>query len=150
MQSLLKPLLVCPSVRLLVGPVHASSALMRLSARPHVCLHSVCSLSIYPSTPRLLVRLSFAPRPPIRPSASCPLVRHSPPVCPMSALVRPSALVRLFALFASSKNYLLFFSTPKFFTSCTPHEIATSAIHGANKSHSGIRVRKFPPLQGQP
>ena len=87
--------------------------------------------------PSALIRL-YA-RPPIRPpSARSPLLCPRPPVRPPSA---PSA---------SSKNYIPFSSGPKFFTSCTPREIATSAIRGASRSHSGIRVSKFPPYVVNP
>ena len=135
-RGLLNPLLVRPSACPLVRPVCAPSALMRPSARPPVRLHSACRPpvrlsathppSVCPSAPRPPVHLSFAPRPPVRPSA--------PPFAPS----------------AFSKNYLSFSSAPKFFTSCTPREIATFAILGASKSYSGIEVSKFPPLRGQP
>ena len=128
MQGLLNPLLVHLSARPVVRPIRAPSALMRPSARPPIYLYSAC---------RPLVRLSFSPRPPVRPSASRPPARRSLPV-------RPSAPS------ASSKNYLSFSSAPKFFTSCTPCEIATSAILGASKSHNGIRVSKFPPYVVNP
>ena len=130
MGGLLNPLLIRPSARPLVRPVRALPALIRPSASN--------LRAIRPSAPRPPVRLSFAPRPPVRPSARPPaIVRSSTP---------PSAPS---ALSASSKNYLLVSSGPKFFTSCTPREIATSAIRGASRSHSGIRVSKLPPLRGQ-
>ena len=149
MRGLLNPLLVRPSAQPLVRPVRAPSALIRLSARPPVHLHSPCRLPIRPSAPRPPIRLSFAPRLPVRSSASRPPV--PPPQSARSALICPCPPVRpLSAPSASSKNYLLFSSDPKFFTSCTPQDIATSAIRGANRSHNGIRVSKFPPLRGQP
>ena len=120
--GLLNPLLVRLSAGLLVRPVRAPLALMRPSASPPVRLHSTC-------------------RSPVCPSASvCSSARHSPPVHPRPP-VRPSA---------SSKSYLPFSSAPKFFTSSTPREISTFAICGASRSHSGIKVSKFPPLHGQP
>ena len=140
-RGLLNPLLVRSSAQPLVRPVRALSALIRPSAHPPVRLHSLCCPLVCPSAPRPPVRLSFAPSPPVHPSASRPPARRNPLVRPPSAPSAPSA---------SSKNYLPFSSGPKFFTSCTPCEIATSAIRGANKSHSGIRVSKFPPLHGQP
>ena len=159
MRGLLNPLLVRSSARPLVRPVHAPSALIRPSARSPVRLQSRCRPPIRPSAPRLPVRLSFAPRPPLRSSASRPPARHSPPVHPSSTRppVRrsppvhpPSAPSTPSAPSASSKNYLPVSSGPKFFTSCTPREIATSAIRGASKSHSGIRVSKLPPYVVNP
>ena len=143
MRGLLNPLLVRPSARLPVRPVRAPSALIRPSARPLVRLHSPCRPPVRPSpvrpsaSPLPHVRLSARP-PPIRPPSAHPLVRLSPPVRPPSA---PSAL---------SKNYLPVSYGPQFFTSSTPREIATSAIRGASRSHSGIRVSKLPPLPSQP
>ena len=167
MRGLLNPLLVCPSaswpylrpvhsylpVRLsahpLVGPVCVPFALIRPFARPPVCssarlpvrLNSVCRPPISPSAPHPPVYLSFASYPPARPSASRPPARPC-----LSPFARPPQS----ASSASSKNYLSFSSAPKFFTSCTPREIATSAIHGPSRSHSGIGVKKFPTLRGQP
>ena len=135
MRGLLTPLPVCLSARPLVRLVRAPSALMRPSAHPPVRLHFACYPPVRPSAPRPPERLSFAPRPSVRLSAPYPPTSDRPP---------PSAPS------ASSKNYLPFSSAPKFFTSCTPCEIATSTILGANKSHSGIGVSKFPPLRGQP
>ena len=120
MRGLLNPLLVRPSARPLVRLIRAPSALIRPSAHPPP------------------VRPSASPLPHVRLSARPPLVRRSPPVRPPSA---PSA---------SSKNYLLVSSSPKFFTSCTPREIATSAIRGASRSHSGIMVSKLPPYVVNP
>ena len=141
MWGLLNPLLVRPSARPLIRPGRTLSALIRPSARPP----PFSMPSAHPP-----VRLSFAPSPPVRPSASRPPARRSPPVCPLPVPIRPSARPPQSAPSASSKNYLPFSSGPKFLTSCTPREIATSAIRGASRSHSGIRVSKFPPLRGQP
>ena len=137
-------------------PVHPSAA---PSARPHACP---------PSRPP--VRMPARPHPSVRPSAHCPppsarLPVHppaSPSAHPLGALVRlcahPSTRPPVrrsppvrppSAPFTSSKNYLPVSSGPKFFTSCTPREIATSAIWGASRSHSGIKVSKLPPLRGQ-
>ena len=134
MRGLLKPLLlVRPSARPLVCPVRAPSALIRPSARPPI--------------PHLPACLSFAPRPPVRPSASRPPARHSPPVRP-SASVRPSAPRPPRP--RHPKNYLPLSSGPQFFTTSTPRQIATSAIRGTSRSHSGITVSKLPPLPSQP
>ena len=136
MWGLLNPLLVRPSAQPLVHPVRAPSALICLSARPPVRPHSPCRPLVHPS----------APRPPfLCPTSACPPVRlpsARPPQSARPPSIRPRPPVRLSA---SSKNYLPFSSGPKFFTSCTPREIATSAIRGASRSHSGIRVSKFPP-----
>ena len=135
MRGLLNPLLVHPSARPLVRPVRAPSVLIRPSASN---LRAVC-LSAHPP---LLCPTSACP--PVRlPSARPPQFARPPPI-------RPSAAVRPSAPSSSSKNYLLVSSCPKFFTSCMPREIATSAIRGASRSHSGIRVSKLPPLCGQP
>ena len=171
MRGLLNPLFVCPSAswpylrpvrsylpirlsaRPLVGPVYVPFALIRLCARPPVRSFArllVCpSASIWrvvrPSAHLPLVCLSAFLLPHVRPSVHPPPVRPparpSPPIHPRPLLSAPSA---------SSKNYLSFSSAPKFYNSCTPREITTSAIHGASRSHSGIGVKKFPTLHGQP
>ena len=135
MRGLLNPLLVRPFARPLVRPVRTPSALIRLSARPPIRPPFARPPLLCPTSACPPVRLPSTPHPP--PSAR-PLVRRSPPVRPPSA---PST---------SSKNYLPFSSGPEFFTSCMPREIATSAIHGASRSHSGIRVSKFPPYVVNP
>ena len=138
MRGLLNPLFVRPSARPPVRPVRAPSALIRPSARPPVRLHSPCRPPVRPSP----VRPSASPLPHVRLSARPPAtVRPSAPRPP----VRPPS-----ALSALSKNYLPVSFGPQFFTSSTPHEITMSAIRGASRSHSGIRVSKLPPLPGQP
>ena len=139
-RGLLNPLLVHPSA----SPPYPHP--IRSSAYPPpFCVPFARSPIRRPSTaclppihPPATVRLS-APRPP--PSTRL-LVRPSPLVRPR--LPRPR-LPKITFRFLLLQSFL-----PLVRHMRLPREIATFAILGANRSHNGIGVRKFPPLCGQP